>query len=318
VTSIREEWQKHLLRGEQARAFRDKKKELAKVGKRPGAYMGYLPTATWLRRALYNRFGWSLTSQNLNEDRQGWYSNQFWCGRAWLSHWKEKTDSQGFQLEVDWSHGRKANSLRFMFHVGGGDSGRDVTFSVAIPHLFSYFITLDNVVRSTYRGYNFNEREFGFSVYGDHVQLKWNYHDSGEWHSDKTKNKEVNPGFCVSFFWKDKVLGRANYSTVTVKEERTTIPMPEGSYPAVVKIERATWKRSRWPWARTIYRAHIEPDKPVDVPGKGENSWDLDDGAVFSLTTVASNVPEAVAAFVENVLRTRERHGGKNWIPAQK
>lgn len=313
------QWQRHLQRKEQARAFREKKRELAKVGKRPGAYMGYLPTATWLRRALYNKLGWSLTSQNLNQDRNGWYSNQFWYGRAWLSHWQQKTDTKGFGLEVDWQHGRKVDGLRLSVIVGSGDAGRDVSFAIAIPRLFSYWFTLDDVVRGTYRGYEHNTREFGLSVYDGHVSLRWNHHDSGEWYSDKQKNKAVNPGFYKSFFWKDKVFGHAKYDTVTLQEEQTKIPMPEGNYDAVVRIERATWKRPRWPFAQVVYRANINVENnPIPHPGKGENSWDCEDDATFSLSTPAKTISEAVSAMVESILERREKYGGKGWLPEKK
>ena len=52
----------------------------------------------------------------------------------WISRWNEKRDERGFQLEIDWRHGRKVRDLRLMVKVGGGENGRDLTFSVAIPH----------------------------------------------------------------------------------------------------------------------------------------------------------------------------------------
>lgn len=309
-------WQEHQIRAQQARMYRDKKRELAKMGKEPGSYMGYLPTATWLRRVLYNRFGWSLTSQNLTKDG-GPLRHRFWSGRSWLSRWDQKRDKGAFQLSVDWQHGRRVDSLRLMLHVGGGDAGRDVTASLSIPRLFSYWVTLEDVVRGTYRGYNHNEREYGLSVYEDHVTLRWHYHDSGAWHSDKKKNKEANPGGYMSFFWRDKVLGKADYSKAITLTERAIIPMPEGPYPATVEISRAVWKRPRWPFAKVIYRAEITPDTPVGTPGKGENAWDCEDDATYSMTTPANTVEEAVTSFVESTLKRRRQYGGPNWIPSK-
>jgi hypothetical protein len=314
---IRNEWHRHLARAEQAKQYRAEAKERRKVGKKMGAYMGYTPTATWLRRALYNRWGWSLTSQNLNEDRAGRFGAQWRDGRAWLSHWKYKTDERGFNTEVSWRHGRKVTEARLMLYVGSGENGSDLTFAVSVPRLFSWWFSLCDVVRATYRGYEHNERQFGFSVFEDHVSFKWHYHDSGGWYSDKTKNKESNPGFYRSFFWKDVLLGRAAHSKVVLSTEQVLIPLPEGAYPATIVLTRSQWKRPRWPWPRTIVRAEITPEKPVGIPGKGENAWDIDDDAVFSMTTPADTIPEAISEFVKSVLETRRRHGGKAWVPEE-
>lgn len=48
------------------------------------------------------------------------------------------------------------------------------------------------------------------------------------------------------------------------------------------------------------------------------NSWDCGEDAVYSLTTVAATVPEAIAKLVRSCLESRERHGGPNWRPAVK
>ena len=58
--------------------------------------------------------------------------------------------------------------------------------------------------------------------------------------------------------------------------------MPEGKYPAHVKRERRTWKRPRWftPLVRGYWDVDVESGIPV--PGKGENSWDCDDDAIFA------------------------------------
>jgi hypothetical protein len=58
--------------------------------------------------------------------------------------------------------------------------------------------------------------------------------------------------------------------------------MPEGKYPAHVKRERRTWKRPRWftPLVREYWDVDVESG--IRVPGKGENSWDCDDDAIFA------------------------------------
>lgn len=114
----------------------------------------------------------------------------------------------------------------------------------------------------------------------------------------------------------DKILGKRKYESRTEEEVRTVVPMPEGNYPAMVKLNVDTWTRARWPWSRKVLRrADVKMDVPIPVPGKGENAWDIDDDAVFSQYGVARNVAEAVSHVVRSALDSRERHGGKDWVP---
>lgn len=115
------------------------------------------------------------------------------------------------------------------------------------------------------------------------------------------------------------LLGRVEVHKELLGEHRTVVPMPEGSYPATVKLERWTWKRPRSPRAKHRFMSDVKPDTPVPVPGKGENSWDCDDDAVCSSGGSATTVHAAVTAFVGSVLRSRERHGGSiEWQPRPK
>ena len=99
-------------------------------------------------------------------------------------------------------------------------------------------------------------------------------------------------------------MGRSKYSERDIETVRVNVPMPEGDYPATVQLDQAVWKRPRWPFAQKIHRADIELDKPIPIPGKGENSWDLDEDAIFSLTTPAKTPQEAVDALVRSAMKT--------------
>jgi hypothetical protein len=56
---------------------------------------------------------------------------------------------------------------------------------------------------------------------------------------------------------------------------------------------------------------------PIPHPGKGENSYDCEDDATYSLTTEARNEAEAIGAMVATVMRSRQKYGGLNWQPKQ-
>ena len=116
-------------------------------------------------------------------------------------------------------------------------------------------------------------------------------------------------GWSKSWFVDDVVLGAAVYKEEVNETRQTTIPMPEGSYPAVVKMTKATWTRPR---SRpvTMERATVEMLVPIPIPGKGENSWDCEDDALYSLTTPADSVNAARLAVMSSAMRDRMRRGG--------
>lgn len=93
--------------------------------------------------------------------------------------------------------------------------------------------------------------------------------------------------------------------------------MPEHPYPATVRLFESTWKRPRWPFARRMVRAEIEVEGGIPHPGKGENSWDCDDDATYSLTCQARTAEDAVAKLVGSVLRDRRNYGGRSWRPRE-
>lgn len=116
---------------------------------------------------------------------------------------------------------------------------------------------------------------------------------------------------------RDRALGKLEHSEDELRVVETVIPMPEGNYPATVRLTRAMWRRRRWPLSRrVVLRGHVEMKVPIPVPGKGENSWDIDDDAHYGVTCPARSVSEAVSAVAQGALRDRERYAGPNWRPA--
>jgi hypothetical protein len=92
----------------------------------------------------------------------------------------------------------------------------------------------------------------------------------------------------------DALFGRPKHSLEVLSEQDIT--MPEGKYPAHVKRERRTWKRPRWftPLVREYWDVDVEGGIPV--PGKGENSWDCDDDAIFASSFSVNNAETAYMA----------------------
>ena len=117
----------------------------------------------------------------------------------------------------------------------------------------------------------------------------------------------------------DTFLGRAEHSEErTYPTEDIIVAMPEGNYrgKAVRKVE--AWKRKRWPFwpsAQRIARYHVDMEEPIPFPGKGENSWDCGQDALYGSTFPAETMQEAIASVTQSVLDSRYKYGGKNWKP---
>ena len=118
------------------------------------------------------------------------------------------------------------------------------------------------------------------------------------------------PGWHLTFDPRplDRLLGRVKCETTKGEPESVEVPMPEGKYPATLTREERVWKRPRWPWIkdrRVDYRVDLE----VGIPsaGKGENSWDCDDDALYG--TGGSTPAEAIGNAVKAALRNRANYG---------
>jgi hypothetical protein len=132
-----------------------------------------------------------------------------------------------------------------------------------------------------------------------------------EWHSSTPRWRSGN------FNPTDWALGRRVYSEQIVEGPvEVVVPMPEGSYPAIVTIKLCTWKRPRWAWPthRHTYNIDVlkpdgEPNGYIPVPGKGENSWDCGPDGIFSQSGSGRTIESAIAGIVGGSLAERRRRG---------
>jgi len=130
----------------------------------------------------------------------------------------------------------------------------------------------------------------------------------------------------IHIYWnyRDWLFGRPTYSEsrhqdyqLGSKRQEYVMDMPEGQYKMKLDFYTSYWHRPRSPFVKALRRVEITPERPVPVPGKGENSWDLDEDATYSSTMpVNGRTPEQlIADFKQSNMRSRERYGGKNWLP---
>lgn len=242
-----------------------------------------------------HRLSWHW--QNLGKEKglPGWRE-----GRAWFR-------CLGWRVEPSW-HLRPRMSLGSRVELGGYDD--DLTFSVDLG-LARFWLSFDSrpINRLVYACGHHREVSLVF-VDG---YLRWyGWDDPDEWHRGTPWWRQ----FSVDV--PRLILGKPTYAERDLHVAEVELPLPEATYPATVRMFVSTWKRPRW-FTKRIVRADIKPHRKggVPVPGKGENSYDQDEDAVFSMTTPAASVEEAIGHFIASVLRTRGRYGGKNWRPSE-
>jgi hypothetical protein len=114
----------------------------------------------------------------------------------------------------------------------------------------------------------------------------------------------------------DLVLGKPKYSEREINSTEVQIGMPEGSYPAKIRIFESKWSRPRW-FPSYLVRSRIEMIKPIPFPGKGENSWDCGEDALFSCIAPESTVEGAISNVVKSVLEKCRKYGGNDWEPSK-
>lgn len=130
-------------------------------------------------------------------------------------------------------------------------------------------------------------------------------------------HKPALAGWEFRFAPLDWTLGRR---TMLQNQEGASSPahvqMPEGLYPCTVTMTRRVDGRPRWPFGwRTSNAGEVKMLVPIPEPGKGENSYDLDDDAMFSLYGGFEDEAAALDAARDAVLKTRQRRAGRNWKP---
>lgn len=249
---------------------------------------------------------------NENKLRGEVIGSAFWHGRGWLHVGK------GYHsiFHAEWSFLRKAKwGPTCEMELGDGDSQRDIKFHFALPWLFSVFLIFEDILpKNTRFGSHNNARRMGFAWYEWTLTLHlWSVGGMGDWSS---RDPWYLHGIRFDF---DRILfgRRSHFETNDTGFSDCVIPMPEGAYPAKIRLYTSNWK-GRWGTKR-LRRAEIKCEQGVPCPGKGENSWDCDENATYGITCPANNEWDAIGELVASVLRDRYKYGGGcNWRPEAK
>lgn len=242
-------------------------------------------------------------SQNLNEKKHGRTGWMLRHGRCWLS-------LGAFSFRLEWL----IPTHFFCLGVEFADGDDAISFSFGCG-LFVLFLGI---------GHSPLHRWLSKKIGGyEGREIKLTIHDGALWWSfwcpTMSWSSQTPRYRSGAFHPVDFLLGRAKYASRNIADERAVVPMPEGGYPASVKINEDTWKRPRWPFTKRIIRAEIRPDTPIPFPGKGENLYDCGEDASHSLYGCFDNTLDAVLGMSRSVMRSRLKYGGGwNYQPEKK
>ncbi len=259
--------------------------------------------------ALIKRY---LSWQNLNERKNGTTGSLWRYGRCWLRRPYEQSKKHR-SINLEWSFFGSYRWIGAEFGLFGGDSDRDIKFAVGLGFA-SVYLTFEHFLPKQYAYPRHSwEHETGISFFEDLFQIKLHY-AGDDCHSCKGWK-----GWHKAWFLSDVFLGRARWDVQQIGAPFTTeLVMTEGHHWVQIALEETTYTRPRW-FKRSQRSWNITIEKGIPVPGKGENSWDCDDDAIFGLSCPATTTDpqEALNALRASVERTRQRYGGKNWQPAE-
>jgi len=237
--------------------------------------------------------------QNLNKKGSG-----FWNGRAWL-HFTDNC------VGVQWVPLSRRCAIGLEFST---TSDSNISFNISVPFVVSLYFSIDrarwvkHLPGVKWNGHSSSgDREISFRIFNN--ALWWRL-----WRNPMEGYARDWRDSC--FHFDDFILGRNKHSKSDHSSGDYLLVMPEGAYPVKIELYTSTWKRPRWPWFQSVRRASIETEHGVPIPGKGENSYDCEDDALYGGTYSATTVDEALQKMHDSVMRDRLRYGGSEWIPS--
>lgn len=263
-------------------------------------------------------------TQTINDnDRKGGGQGTLWKAGRWIIRSRKR---QNDRLRVEWHHGRKLRpELDLILRFGQGS----VRLHIAVLGLASWWLTV-GLKPGLFSRLMIEERVFGVR-FGYIGYLAWVYLAFDE-ESDSTgmvsyyqRKKERGEALYfggnriqlmqgirlkIRLRLRDLTLGRKVYEKIELRREPVAIPLDGREYEGVWTLTRETWKRPRWPFvSHERVGSWIDVEHPPAFSGKGENSWDCGDDAVFGSGSQALTPAGAVGDYIKAVLRYREQYG---------
>ena len=237
-----------------------------------------------------------LSTQLLNEDLRSPRLRESKLpihGRAWV-YAGDRT-----KLRTSWSFASVACRLTYSWSAMESEH----MLALAFPPV-ELFLSLPVAFRGPWALKRNYEASWGIRIFDTALWWSWAENDN-EWRNDDPWWRRGN--------WRPAktIFGPTTHSEKIIETRRVTIPMPEGDYFGTATLLRWTNGRKRNPLKKVGYSVRIEFDDGWAIPfsGKGENSWDCGEDAVYASTMPCDSIGDGVLRVVTSVLRTRQRRG---------
>ena len=133
----------------------------------------------------------------------------------------------------------------------------------------------------------------------------------GRWWRDLKRNRRI------VLFDENWLLGKPHYSLDVLEDGIPVVvnvgQWPGDSYRGTAKHTRRTRRRRFSTKVTDGYE--IDMQQGIPFPGKGENSWDQGDDAVFGFG--GATIDAATTRIIAATITRRERYGGDGWRPSE-
>lgn len=201
-------------------------------------------------------------------------------------------------------------------------SDNEATFHIGL--FIGLWISIEGILPSKWFPKNYESKSIQFAFHN--WSFWWDlWMDDNCWSRNDPKWRRGNIDFQKLF------IGKHNCERTELSQSDQTISMIEGNYNVVVKEEQRidTWPRwftkksTSWQVEAGYYENGEFVSCPIPVEGKGENSYDCDEDATYSMSFPAKGLNreeikypwQAALYFEQSIKEDRIKYGGKNWLP---
>lgn len=231
-----------------------------------------------------------FSSQNLSDGRR----HIFWHGRAWLGNFDKR------QLHWEWSFGKFAGNFAMYIAFGTGDDDAGLCLHMAIPWVFSIFVTLDGVYRCKECEIGVTIHDSSFWIYPLAWRMEsatkedpwyrhtycWNFPWALEWYSTEILAHAPNDGRS-RVFWREDRKNRKPFCNTSYEHRKSIEDAVSKTYDyayilknreiqnrkAKVHVERMTHRARWWPIIpRQKVSTYIDVEFDQEV-GEETGSW---------------------------------------------
>lgn len=225
-------------------------------------------------------------------------------------------------VQLHWHFFADLNWLEARVRLGGEESA--IGLSLILPRLVCAGINIA-IPKRWLEGWMIEDRTFAvkFGYVGSIAEVEIAWADWAQtcgmtdYYRHQSPRRYTNVQLWPGWHWRlmpprvlDWIFGRERQEKAAVSMKPIAVELDGRRYEGTWTLERWATTRPRWPWIYGVrLSSWIAMPNPPQFAGKGENSWDCGDDAIYGMGSKATTAAEATGEYVKAVLRYRERYG---------